>query len=573
MAAYVDWFKTERGKSTAGWLAALAIAFLFGCQHIYEPDTYWNLAGGRLILQGHFPTVNTFAHTYPDHPWEFTSWLFGAYLAAIHTIFGDPGMTLAAIVTSVSFAALLTAAARRMDPALRWRIFLPVLALGVIAIQYRFQPRGDNATMLGLAAIPILWMSRTRKTPLWAFLLAVAWSNMHSGVVYGLCAWAVYAAASLAKGDKRAVKEAALAGLAFFAGSLLNPTATYSYFWGVAGDYSFFAGMVSELQRVSPERFPSIFLFWLIGSAACVEGLIRRDYAFVALFSGFSLASFLGARFAVYPVAVALPGVAVYCGHLFGRLTKSKVRAAVALVLVAAGCSCAYFDIRHNVRMENYGFGAGPRHFPVAASEFIEQAGISGDFFNEFNFGGYLAGRFYPERRVYLDGRMLAYPKEFYVRTLERPDQSLLGQMEEFPDAHVAMVMRRDQGSEYEQAFDALGWKQVYLDRTTDVFVRPGTPAERAGEKYQLQIIKLWLSDAELFQNVLFNRGQALAELKTLKLRGFSRAYDFYRLANSALIAGDPALAEEFYLRGLRWNPDHPKLTEEYGKFRGGVGK
>lgn len=559
--------ENPKRRDAAGWLAALVVAALLGCQTIYEPDAYWNLAGGRLVLTGVLPAVNTFAHTFPDHPWDYTSWLYGVLAALVNGAFGDRGMTLLSIATATGFSALLTFAARQ-SPAFRWRFHLPVLALALVAIQYRFQPRGDNATMLGLAALPVLWARRGRLTPLWALLLAAVWTNMHSGVVYGIIVWCVYLGLALVARNRGDAKAAALALGAFVAGSLANPTGPYAYFASVAGDYSFFAGMVSELRRVPPFEFPTIYFFWLLGAAACVEALSRRDYAFAILFTGFGLSALFGGRFAVFSVAVGAPGVGLYLGGIFDRIRNPRAAAAAALLLVGAGVACAQSETRKYMRLEDYGVGASPRHFPVAASEFIERAGLPGDFFNEFNYGGYLAGRFYPSRRVYIDGRMLAYPKEFYVRTIEPPIVSLPEQMDDYPLAHIAVVQRRGEGAQYEEIFDAMGWKQVFADRAATVFVRPGTPAEREGEKYELQIIKLWQPEAALFQNVAFNRARALAELDTMRLREFFLPHDFYALSRSALLAGDRELAEEFIKKGIARHPDHAKLREEYENYK-----
>jgi hypothetical protein len=51
---------------------------------------------------------------------------------------------------------------------------------------------------------------------------------------------------------------------------------------------------------------------------------------------------------------------------------------------------------------------------PVGAAQFVIDHGINGRMFNTFHFGGYLAHRFYPERKIFIDGRPDIYGDAFF---------------------------------------------------------------------------------------------------------------------------------------------------------------
>jgi len=59
--------------------------------------------------------------------------------------------------------------------------------------------------------------------------------------------------------------------------------------------------------------------------------------------------------------------------------------------------------------------GAGflKEEFPKEAVDFIENAGIEGNIFNDMSWGGYLIWRGWPERRVFIDTRTPVYGDEF----------------------------------------------------------------------------------------------------------------------------------------------------------------
>jgi len=53
--------------------------------------------------------------------------------------------------------------------------------------------------------------------------------------------------------------------------------------------------------------------------------------------------------------------------------------------------------------------------YPERAFDFIEKTGLSGNMFNNIGIGGYLCWRGYPERKVFIDGRLEVHEREFYT--------------------------------------------------------------------------------------------------------------------------------------------------------------
>jgi len=84
-------------KSPPTWKAgafALLLILPLAFVKLGEPDLWWHIASGRLILQQGIPGVNTFSHAWPEHPWPQTQWLFDVLLGICERVGGLGGVQL-----------------------------------------------------------------------------------------------------------------------------------------------------------------------------------------------------------------------------------------------------------------------------------------------------------------------------------------------------------------------------------------------------------------------------------------------------------------------------------------------
>jgi len=109
--------------------------------------------------------------------------------------------------------------------------------------------------------------------------------------------------------------------------------------------------------------------------------------------------------------------------------------------------------------------------YPVAAVDAIKDQQLAGPIFNDYNWGGYLIWKLYPERRVFIDGRADVYSDDFlfdYVSTLNGKP-SWRKQFERFgiqtvliePRSSLATLLRQDKD-----------WRTVFEDAGSVVFAR-----------------------------------------------------------------------------------------------------
>ncbi|PIP87416.1 hypothetical protein COW81_00305, partial [Candidatus Campbellbacteria bacterium CG22_combo_CG10-13_8_21_14_all_36_13] len=75
--------------------------------------------------------------------------------------------------------------------------------------------------------------------------------------------------------------------------------------------------------------------------------------------------------------------------------------------------------------------GTTAKSMSVAAPEYVDGAvnfvlenDIQGNMFNNFDIGGYLIYRLYPDRKVFVDNRPEAYPAEFFEKVYKPMQES-----------------------------------------------------------------------------------------------------------------------------------------------------
>jgi tetratricopeptide repeat protein len=120
------------------------------------------------------------------------------------------------------------------------------------------------------------------------------------------------------------------------------------------------------------------------------------------------------------------------------------------------------------------------RSVPLAAARFVREAGLEGNLFNFYGWGGYLIHALGPRLPVFVDGRMFEYGESVFR------DGFALRDWRKAPDRAREVVARRGIGiTIFDRAWCPPGgcfgpeWVLVYRDLQAAVFVRAGTENER----------------------------------------------------------------------------------------------
>jgi hypothetical protein len=553
-------------RNVMGMIGVGAVAALFSAVKVADPDLGWLLAGGKLVWQGGIPVLNTFSHTYPEAPWPFYQWLFGAALRAFEIVGGlsaVEGLQILLVVASFAIA-YDTFRRRGKDPS--FLPALPILLIALSASRFRFVPRPHLASFVGLALLLNLWERRSRWTPVWFGLLGIVWGNSHTGVVFGLLAAGLIVVSAAVSGNRPDAKTALLSFAALAAGSLANPFFHHPHL------YSF--GHISlekiipleELRGSSLETETSFFVLAGLSVAAIPFRIGRKDFLYPLLVGGFLPLAFFAMRLIPKFLLVAMPGICLTAGELWSRLSERKLPGFVphlsAAALFAAALFLCHRDYRANAVVAEFGWGTNDRMFPKEAAGFIRDRGLSGNMYNDYSQGGYLAWALYPERRVFLDGRTNAYPAEFLREYLGSMSREGWPSFMEKHRVEYAVVERRPTGSAIDMSayFEGMGWPMVYLDGISYVFVKPGSENDRRTAEIRFRLIGP-RTPADLLSSRGREQPAAMrAELRRIDPARLIRPEDFARFGGAAFLSGDPQAAAAFFRSGISLHPDDPGL-------------
>ncbi len=421
-------------------LFAVGLTFALTLFPAHSFDVWWHLRTGQLILEeGSIPTADPFTYTATGRPWVTHEWLTEVVFHLLYRLGGIDAL----VVSKALLAALalgLAACASLIGP--RGRDRLPAAALGVLLAAPLIAPRAFirphmlTAVLLGLLLLLLQLESNTgRKRYRLALIpLFLLWANLHSGFVLGL---GVLAAFWIGEGVRGLLAQRSPGSthhpwvswkhrgailLAAAAVTLLNPHHVHALLYPfrliARGEVT---ETIVELRSIfHPAYRDALFLKVLAAGGLLTAGLLfsaRKRVHWPILIPAVLLASLalLSLR-SVSEFAVILPALIGLHGDRLGRHRAIAMATTLAVVLLAAvgGILAAHAGVpmgREGNR--KLGLGIVPVNRPAAAVTFLRDAHPPGNVFHILAFGGYFIHELWPQRRVFIDGRLDVFAPGF----------------------------------------------------------------------------------------------------------------------------------------------------------------
>jgi len=432
-----------RYLSIASLFAVFAFLFLFAMRNICSYDYWWHVASGRWILQNGIMRSDPFSFTAKGAPLIDPYWL-GQILLYLTGSFAVP---FKVVVIAAAFTFSLFAAPKSL------RVSAPasvLVLLGILVAHERFLCRPEIFTLLFCAVtVWLLFQPAERKKRLILFvpLLTVLWVNLHPGWVLAPAMLVAFGAGRLIgrlfgfSTDEKITGNVLMtaAGLLCFIAALINPYfiegMTYP-FRLTAGSHEIgaFVEWVSPLPRLS-EHFFSFDLIHFKLLALALAGSFILNYkefdfgkaavSLLVLVLALSSLRHFGV-FALVSIPVILHNIEPFRLKLrvpeFARAAASVIIILTALYYCEEAATNRYYAKRELYNL-SFGFGVSDTTFPRvprAHDVYPDQKGRR--VFHNYELGGY---RLYGGGRVFIDGRLVHYPKEVYedyVRIQSQPD-------------------------------------------------------------------------------------------------------------------------------------------------------
>ncbi|MBU4311488.1 MAG: tetratricopeptide repeat protein, partial [Candidatus Omnitrophica bacterium] len=162
---------------------------------------------------------------------------------------------------------------------------------------------------------------------------------------------------------------------------------------------------------------------------------------------------------------------------LLARIDEKKYYPAIILIMIIAiyfFISDKYYDATGQFLFKRTSSGFSRLLIPSGACDFLQENNIDGRIFNTSDFGPYIAYRFYPDKRIFIDTRTDLYKDDFYnlyMRAQNYPNEWRALHKEY--GFNIVLLRHFFSGTERILRFlhEDSNWKLVYYDINSCVFL------------------------------------------------------------------------------------------------------
>jgi hypothetical protein len=406
--------------------------FAMGARNATDPDLWWHLRTGQLILQKHAVLhTDPFSFTRYGQSWINHEWLSDVLIFSLYR-FGGWGALIYgfAVVIAAMFLLAYTRCPKTPYIAAIFTVWAALASAPLCAAR-------PQMFSLLLVSTFLLVLERSAERPRllwWIPALMLLWVNLHAGFIAGLALLFLFIIGEwldrvfgVLPGPPvtSRLRHLILTLFASLAVVALNPYGTEMYTYPLATLRS--AAMQKHIVEWfspdfhQPQYFPALLMVMFM---ICLLGISthRLRVREIVLLSATFFAGLVSVRhlpiFALVAVPLMteltqtwIPSLALSREDISGaerNLSPNKLAANVLLLTCVA--TFAVLWSRTVVQRQVHTEAAA---FPAAGVAFLLSHHLPGPIFNHYDWGGYLAWRAYPEYRVFIDGRADLYGDPF----------------------------------------------------------------------------------------------------------------------------------------------------------------
>jgi hypothetical protein len=459
-------------------ILCVGAVFIMVLGPLIDPDVFWHLANGRLILTtGAIPRADPFSFTRAGAPWICHEWLTEVGMYALYNCLGPAAlMIIGACVITLSFALVLIRC--RVSPYLA----APCTLLAVLASA---PVLGVRPQMVSLLLTSVTLYIVEGGAPLWILVpLGALWGNLHGAFFTGPAVVGAYAvgealdmlalrARHAPQGPSR-LRQLALATIGMGLAPLLNPYGLklYAYPFQTLTS-SAMRELITEWQSPNFHKPEFLPLTLLVLALLAVLGLSRKRVALprLILLLGTAYAALSSARHVPLFALAATPVLVEQAAGL-GDMAPKLSRPSPRLLAVAFACATLALliaGIAWRIRTAAaFNTTAVAARYPVWASEALRQSGSGGNLLNDYDWGGFLIWR---GEKVFIDGRADVYGDDFFNQysRLYRGQVAAEGILSAYDIGRVLIKPYSPLATFLQGSSD---WRTLYQDAQAVVFVR-----------------------------------------------------------------------------------------------------
>jgi len=435
-------------------LAVLFIFFSYLMMFVFYNlgglDYLFHIKAGEYIVSSRsIPQQDIFSFTMAGKAWLDHEWLYQVIIYTIHRFAGIEALFLLKVIIFSSAFFLLALFVFKTD----WVFAYPLLFYGLQIAIRRFTLRPDNISFLFLILYLAPFVFKKRKLLYVLPVLQLFWVNMHGFFFLGPAVLLLYLALGrIRKNDYEPLfyKTAAIVTLLVILACLAtpHPVATLTYPFRVlkniiSGQASVFYQNIQELRSpLSYYRQRPFFIGYIFAAFVFLLFWQNLNIFYVGLYFVFSLFCLHALRniYFFIPVGIAifadrfaamksffLTHIVQQKGFLLLRLAFLSFAVSSSLYL---GMSIrdlpkygqAYISDENTVVSRGLFLSQTEQTNPRQLLTFLANVSLPQRMFNTFNLGAPLIFNFYPERKVFVDGRTEVYGEAFFSLYMKAAD-------------------------------------------------------------------------------------------------------------------------------------------------------
>jgi hypothetical protein len=473
-----------------------------------DGDTGYHIRTGEIILKTwQVPTLDPYSLHYPPLKWTAHEWLSEVIMAACFKVFGLTGVVL-------FFAFLLALTHWFLYQSLRQRsndvfLCLIVTLIATVSSSIHWLARPHVFSLLFV----VIWchlldqFQRKNETRLTCLpFLMLLWVNLHGGFFMGLILLAIYLGGNVfyaltSRGVKaqehiRKIRTLSLVLGAALVACLMNPYGIEILWFPIriTSDRFIVDRVIEFLSPNFHEPLPfKYMLLATIGSLALsrsaldlIETTLVLLLSYMALYSARHVS-----LFAIIVAPILLKNLEGILNQVEARFLRAYRKRTENLRSVdssvrgyfwpVAGMSlilCLWVAGAMDYRFSD-------KKFPVAAVEFLKKERITGNMFNNDEFGDYMIFAAWPTYRVFMDGRSDMYGEKFGSAYL-RAANAMPGWKDVFEGYNITWVLFDTESPLSAALQEQRDWQAIYSDRVATIFLKKIPAHAPLLEKYPL---------------------------------------------------------------------------------------
>jgi len=460
-----------------------------------DPDTLWHIRTGQWILaHARVPTVDLYSYTAVGKPWISTEWLAEIFFALSFKIGEWRGVV---ILSALACSAIIAIICFYLVRTLRFTIAIGWTALTSVAISPHFLARPHLFAYI-LASIWVIKLLESYDSgdfrssiPVFCVLM-VLWANLHPSFTFGialLCVVVGYSCCEkILRREYLRCKDELFTVIVVTISALFTPYGVYSALLTLhTMNIKYAVKFIGEWHAPDFQQ-NGIQLFLIVGFLMTMTGLGIRlrgprliMYGIVLILGlrysrGLTMFYLLTPIIFAKPVADAIwfratqldfsqPEGSRTTGNMdpvLLYLQKRSIMIPTMFLAVAIAATAASWHLT--------GIGPPDSAAPKAALDFVRNAGITGNVFNNYNFGGYLIFKGIP---TFIDGRLPPHTDDFlkeYDDAVTLADIKNPFRLLDKYDVKWVLLLPSDPLVKALAASNL--WNDVYSDKFAVVFVR-----------------------------------------------------------------------------------------------------